>query len=235
MDPAHRDRVAFVRVCSGRFSRGMRLTNCRTGREVRTNNVVSFLSQRRDIVEDACAGDIIGIPNHGTLRLGDTLTEGEALQFTGLPFFAPELFRSAELLTPMKTKQLRAGLAQLGEEGAIQIFHPLSGGAPVLGAVGALQFEVAAHRLENEYGAEVRLAPVLYVAARWLSSEDPVELQRFIDANAFRIAYDGAGVPAFLAAMMAEIQVATERWPKIAFHVLREYTGLAPAQAATVR
>jgi len=227
MDPGHRDRVAFVRICSGRFARGMSVTNCRTGREVRTNNVVSFLSQRREIVEDACAGDIIGIPNHGTIRLGDALTEGEALQFTGLPFFAPELFRSAELLTPMKTKQLRAGLAQLGEEGAIQIFHPLAGGAPVLGAVGALQFEVVAHRLEHEYGAVVRLAPVNYVAARWLSADDPVDLKRFIDANAYRVALDGAGVPAFLASMMAEVQVATERWPGIKFHVLREYTGLA--------
>ncbi|MGE0875079.1 MAG: peptide chain release factor 3 [Burkholderiales bacterium] len=232
MDPAHRDRVAFVRVCSGRFERGMRVTNCRTGREVRTNNVVSFLSQRREIVEDACAGDIIGIPNHGTIRLGDTLTEGESLQFTGLPFFAPELFRSAELTTPMKTKQLRAGLAQLGEEGAIQIFHPLSGAAPVLGAVGALQFEVAAHRLEHEYGATVRLNGAPYVAARWVSSEDPLELQRFIDANRFRMALDGAGVPAFLASMMAEIQVAQERWPKIRFHVLREYTGLTASAAA---
>jgi len=232
MNPAHRDRVAFVRVCSGRFERGMSVSNCRTGREVRTNNAVSFLSQRREIVEEAYAGDIIGIPNHGTIGLGDTLTEGERLQFTGLPFFAPEQFRRAELLTPMKTKQLRAGLAQLGEEGAIQIFHPCTGGAPILGAVGALQFEVAAYRLANEYGAEIRLVPAPYVAARWVSSEDAAELKRFVDANAYRMAYDAAGVPAFMASMRAEIEVATERWPKIVFHTLREYIGLAESVTA---
>ncbi|MGA8006179.1 MAG: peptide chain release factor 3 [Burkholderiales bacterium] len=226
MDPAHRDRVAFVRVCSGRFVRGMELTNCRTERRIRTNNAVSFLSQQREIVEEAYAGDIIGLPNHGTIRLGDTLTEGEKLQFTGLPFFAPEQFRRAELVTPMKTKQLRAGLAQLGEEGAIQVYHPVAGGAPVLGAVGTLQFEVVAHRLAHEYGAEIRLLPANYVAARWVSSDDPAELKRFIDANAHRMAYDAGGVPAFLASMRAEIEVAQERWPKIAFHTLREYTGL---------
>jgi len=227
MNPAHRDRVAFVRVCSGRFKRGMRLTNCRTGREVRTTSVVSFLSQQREIVEEAYAGDIIGIPNHGTIGLGDTLTEGEPLQFTGLPFFAPEQFRRAELLTPMKTKQLRAGLAQLGEEGAIQIFYPCNGGAPILGAVGALQFEVVAYRLANEYGAEIRLLPAPYVGARWVSSDDAAELKRFVDANTYRMAYDAAGVPAFLASMAAELEVAAERWPKIVFHTLREHIGLA--------
>src|SRR5258708_4007163 len=136
MDPGHRDRIAFVRVCSGRFERGMRLVNCRSGKEVKTASVVSFLSQRRDIVDEAYAGDIIGMPNRGTVRLGDSLTEGEPLQFRGLPFFAPEVFRRIELATAMKTKQLRAGLEQLGEEGAIQIFHSLDGGAAVLGAVG---------------------------------------------------------------------------------------------------
>ena len=227
MDPAHRDRVAFVRVCSGRFERGMRVVNCRTGREVRTSSVVSFLSQRREIVDEAYAGDLIGIPNHGTIRLGDTLTEGEVLQFTGLPFFAPELFRRVELTTLMKTKQLRAGLAQLGEEGAIQVFHPCGGGHPILGAVGALQFEVVAHRLEHEYGAAIRLLPVAYVTARWVSCDDPAELKRFIDANAHRMAYDTAGVPAFLASSLPALEVAQERAPKIVFHALREYTGLA--------
>src|SRR5712664_816250 len=142
MDPGHRDRIAFVRVCSGRFERGMRLVNCRSGKDVKTASVVSFLSQRRDIVDEAYAGDIIGIPNRGTIRLGDSLSDGEVLQFRGLPFFAPEVFGRIELTTSMKTKQLRAGLEQLGEEGAIQIFHPLDGGAPILGAVGPLQFDV---------------------------------------------------------------------------------------------
>ena len=140
MDPAHRDRIAFVRICAGRFERGMRLRIVRTGKDIRTGNAVSFLSQRRDLVEDAYPGDIVGIPNHGVLRLGDSLTEGESLQFTGLPFFAPEMFRMVEVTDPMKAKQLRQGLMQLGEEGAIQVFRPLSSGAMLLGAVGQLQF-----------------------------------------------------------------------------------------------
>src|SRR4051812_38207854 len=195
MDPGHRDRIAFVRVCSGRFERGMRLVNCRSEKDVKTANVVSFLSQRRDIVEEAFAGDIIGIPNRGTLRLGDTLTEGEMLQFRGLPFFAPEVFRRIELGTAMKTKQLRAGLQQLGEEGAIQIFHPLDNSAAILGAVGQLQFEVVAHRLAHEYGAEIRLLPVNCYGARWISGEE-AELERFTRAFPHLVARDaGGGLP----------------------------------------
>ncbi|MFN9709716.1 MAG: peptide chain release factor 3, partial [Burkholderiales bacterium] len=152
MDPAHRDRIAFIRVASGHFERGMRLKVVRSGKELRPNTVVSFLSQRRELLEDAYPGDIIGIPNHGVLQLGDTLTEGEALQFTGLPFFAPEMFRTVEVADPLRTKQLRAGLTQLGEEGAIQVFRPVAGSVLLLGAVGQLQFEVVAHRLEHEYG-----------------------------------------------------------------------------------
>jgi peptide chain release factor 3 len=227
MDPGHRDRIAFVRVCSGRFERGMRLVNCRSQKEVKTASAVSFLSQRRDIVERAYAGDIIGIPNRGTIRLGDTLTEGEALQFRGLPFFAPEVFRRVELTTSLKSKQLKTGLEQLGEEGAIQIFHPRDGSAAILGAVGQLQFEVAVHRLAHEYGAEVRLLPASFYGARWISSDDAAELKRFIDTHAHLIANDAAGVPAFLAPSKAELEVREERWTKIRFHALREYSGLA--------
>ena len=226
MDPGHRDRVAFIRVCSGHFERGMRLKNCRTGKDFRPNNVVSFLSQRRDIVEDAYAGDIIGIPNHGALQLGDTLTEGEDLQFTGLPFFAPEVFQTVEIADPLRSKQLRIGIAQLGEEGAIQVFRPVAGGALLLGAVGNLQFEVVAHRLRHEYGCEARLAPARYTAARWVTAEDPKEMKRFIDANAHRIAHDAVEAPTFLAAYDAEIEVAHELWPNIRFHALREHAGL---------
>jgi peptide chain release factor 3 len=154
MDPAHRDRIAFLRVASGHFERGMRLKVVRSGKELRPNTVVTFLSQRRELLDEAFAGDIIGIPNHGVLQLGDTITEGEALQFTGLPFFAPEMFRSVEVADPLKTKQLRAGLTQLGEEGAIQVFRPVAGSVLLLGAVGQLQFEVVAHRLEHEYGVQ---------------------------------------------------------------------------------
>jgi peptide chain release factor 3 len=226
MDPGHRDRVAFIRVCSGQFERGMRLKNCRTGKDFRPNNVVSFLSQRREIVEDAYAGDIIGIPNHGVLQLGDTLTEGEELQFTGLPFFAPEMFQTVELADPMRGKQLRNGIAQLGEEGAIQVFRPVAGGALLLGAVGQLQFEVVAHRLRHEYGCDARLAPARYIAARWVTAEDPKEMTRFIEANAHRIAHDAVDAPAFLAAHDTEIEVALEHWPAIRFHTLREHAGL---------
>ncbi len=226
MDPGHRDRVAFIRVCSGRFERSMRLKNCRTDKFFRPSSVVSFLSQRREQVEDAYAGDIIGIPNHGVLQLGDTLTEGEDLQFTGLPFFAPELFQTVEVADPLRSKQLKTGLAQLGEEGAIQVFKPVAGSLLLLGAVGQLQFEVVAHRLKHEYGCEARMAPARYVAARWVTCDDERELQRFIDANSHRVAHDAVGAPAFLAANSIEIDVATEQWPKIKFHALREHAGL---------
>jgi peptide chain release factor 3 len=232
MDPAHRDRVAFVRVCSGRFARGMKLVICRSGRELRSSNAVTFLSQRRETADEAYAGDIIGIPNHGTIALGDTLTEGETLQFGGLPSFAPELFRRVELATPMKAKQLRTGLRQLSEEGAIQIFTPHAGGAPVLAAVGALQFDVAAHRLEHEYGVQMRLLGAEYTVARWVSCPEAAELDRFFARNAHRIFHDAAGVPAYLAATTAELTVTQKYWPKIAFHRTREHTGLAQEAAA---
>ena len=235
MDPAHRDRVAFVRVCSGRFERGMRLVNARNGKDVRSNNVVSFLSQRRDLVEDAYAGDIIGIPNHGTLHLGDSLTTGESLQFTGLPFFAPELFRMVEVADPMRNKQLRAGLAQLGEEGVIQVFRPLSGGPLLLGAVGALQFEVVAHRLQHEYSADVRIQGTKYTMARWIAADDAMEMKRFMEANAHRVAYDVLESPTFLAASPGELEVVQGLWPAIRFYALREQAGQlfnAPRAAA---
>ncbi len=230
MDPQHRDRVAFLRVCSGRFTRGMTLVNCRTGKDVRTANAMSFLSQRRETVDEAYAGDIIGIPNRGTIALGDALTEGEMLRFGGLPFFAPELFRRAELASPIKAKQLRVGLRQLGEEGAIQIFHPLSGSGLILAAAGALQFEVAAHRLQHEYGVDLRLTPTPYIAARWVTSADPAELKRFIDANAHRVARDDAGFPAFLASNDAELKVSAQLWPRIEYHTQREHSGYAEAE-----
>jgi peptide chain release factor 3 len=226
MDPAHRDRIAFLRVCSGRFERGMRLKISRNGKEIRPRSVVSFLSQRRDLLEEAYPGDIIGIPNHGVLQLGDTLTEGETLQFTGLPFFAPELFQSVELADPMRSKQLRTGLNQLGEEGAIQVFRPHDGSSLLLGAVGMLQFEVVAHRLKHEYGVDARLLQTKYSMARWITADDERELERFIEANAYRVAYDALDVPAFLAAHNAELDVAKDLWKGIRFHGFREHAGL---------
>lgn len=226
MDPAHRDRVAFVRVSSGRFNRGMRLKVSRTGKEIRPNNVVSFLSQRRELVEEAYAGDVIGIPNHGILHLGDVLTEGENLQFTGLPFFAPELFQAVEVKDPLRTKQLRTGLTQLGEEGAIQVFRPqAAGGALLLGAVGQLQFEVVAHRLKTEYGVDARMMPSRYTMARWFTAEDPAVLRKFMDANAAHIAHDVVDAAAFLASSPAQLRVAQELYPGIEFHAMREHGG----------
>lgn len=226
MNLAHRDRIAFVRVCSGHFKRGMNLKITRNGKDIRTSTVVSFLSQRRDILEEAYPGDIIGIPNHGTLQLGDTLTEGEALQFTGLPFFAPEIFRTVEIADPLRSKQLKLGLTQLGEEGAIQVFRPHLGNVLLLGAVGTLQFEVVTHRLQHEYSVATRITPAKYQLARWITADDPRELQRFIDANAHRIAYDAVDAPTFLASFGAELSVAAENWPAIQFHKLREHAGL---------
>jgi peptide chain release factor 3 len=226
MDPAHRDRIAFLRVASGQFERGMRLKVSRSGKELRPNTVVTFMSQRRELLEEAFAGDIIGIPNHGVLQLGDTLSEGEVLQFTGLPFFAPEMFRSVEVADPLKTKQLRAGLTQLGEEGAIQVFRPVAGSVLLLGAVGQLQFEVVAHRLEHEYGCKARIMPARYNVARWVTCDDAKELQRFIDGNAHRVALDAVDAPTVLLEYAGELRAMQENWPKIKFHALREHAGL---------
>jgi len=226
MDPAHRDRVAFVRVCSGRFERGMKLKVVRTGKEVKTASAMSFLSQRREVLDDAWPGDIIGIPNRGVLQLGDTLTEGEQLQFTGLPFFAPEIFHTVEVADPIRNKQLRTGLQQLGEEGAIQVFRPMQGGALLLGAVGPLQLDVVAHRLENEYQARARMTPSSYRLARWVTAPDPAELERFAEQNAHRIAYDVVDAPAVLYAHASELRAAQEIWPKIQFHTMREHGGM---------
>ncbi len=230
MDPAHRDRIAFVRVASGRFERGMRLKVVRSGKELRPNTVVSFLSQRRELLDTAFAGDIIGIPNHGVLQLGDTLTEGEALQYTGLPFFAPEMFRSVEVADPLRSKQLKAGLTQLGEEGAIQVFRPVTGSVLLLGAVGQLQFEVVAHRLEHEYGVKARILPARFSIARWVTCDDDnggdKELQRFIDANAHRVALDAVNAPTVLVEYAPELRAIESNWPKIRFHAMREHAGL---------
>jgi len=230
MDPAHRDRIAFLRVASGHFERGMRLKVVRSGKELRPNTVVSFLSQRRELLDEAYAGDIIGIPNHGVLQLGDTLTEGEALQFTGLPFFAPEMFRSVEVADPLKTKQLKAGLTQLGEEGAIQVFRPVVGTVLLLGAVGQLQFEVVAHRLEHEYGCKARVLPSRFQVARWVTCDEADggerELKRFIDGNSHRVAYDAVDAPTVLVEYAPELRAIEANWPKIKFHALREHAGL---------
>ena len=226
MDPAHRDRIAFVRLCSGRFKRGMSLYVNRSCKTLRPTGVVTFLSQRRDRVDEAYAGDIIGIIARGGLQLGDTVSEGEPLQYTGLPYFAPELFRSVELADPMRSKQLYRGLQELGEEGAIQVFRPVLGNTMLLGAIGLLQFEVIAHRLKSEYGVEVRMSPANHFGARWVSADDESELRCFCEDSKAKMATDAAGEPAYLLGSRYDLELTQKHWPRIRFHAMREHAGL---------
>ena len=227
MDANHRDRIAFVRVASGKYKPGMKLKVQRTSKELRPTSVVTFMSQRREAVEEAYAGDIIGFTTHGGVQLGDTITDGTNLQFTGLPFFAPELFMTVILKNPLRTKQLQQGLAQLGEEGAIQVFKPDVGGPMLLGAIGQLQFEVVQHRLKTEYDADVRLDGCQYTSARWITADSAADLRAFTDAYPMRLAHDAANTLAYLCTSPYDVRLAQERFPKIHFHPLREHAGLA--------
>jgi peptide chain release factor 3 len=227
MDPSHRDRIAFVRMASGKYTPGMKLRVQRTAKELRPTSVVTFMSQRREAVEEAYAGDIVGFTTHGGVQLGDTITDGASLQFTGLPFFAPELFMTVILKNPLRTKQLQQGLAQLGEEGAIQVFRPEVGGPMLLGAIGQLQFEVVQHRLKGEYDCDVRLESCQYTGARWITADTPAELRDFVNAYPTRMALDAANTLAYLCNSPYDVRLAQERFPKIHFHPLREHAGLA--------
>ncbi|MDP4772570.1 MAG: peptide chain release factor 3 [Limnohabitans sp.] len=231
MDANHRDRIAFVRMASGKYTPGMKLKVQRTAKELRPTSVVTFLSQRREAVDEAYAGDIIGFTTHGGVQLGDTITDGANLQFTGLPFFAPELFMTVILKNPLRTKQLQSGLDQLGEEGAIQVFKPEIGGPMLLGAVGQLQFEVVQHRLKAEYDCDVRLEGCQYTGARWITADTPAELREFTNAYPQRMSLDAAGTLAYLCTSPYDVRLAQERFPKIHFHPLREHAGLALGSA----
>ncbi len=226
MDANHRDRIAFVRVASGRYTPGMKMKVQRTGKELRPTSVVTFMSQRREAVDEAYAGDIIGFTTHGGVQLGDSITDGPALQFTGLPFFAPEMFMTVVLKNPLRTKQLQQGLMQLGEEGAIQVFKPDAGGNMLLGAVGQLQFEVVQHRLKTEYDCDVRLEGCQYTGARWITADTPAELREFEAAYPLRMAHDAANTLTYLCTSPYDVRLAQERFPKIHFHPLREHAGL---------
>jgi peptide chain release factor 3 len=228
MDANHRDRIAFVRMASGKYTPGMKLKVMRTAKELRPTSVVTFMSQRREAVEEAYAGDIVGFTTHGGVQLGDTITDGTVnLMYTGLPFFAPEMFMTVVLKNPLRTKQLQQGLAQLGEEGAIQVFKPEMGGNMLLGAVGQLQFEVVQHRLKGEYDADIRLEGSQYTGARWITADTPKELQEFVSAYPQRMARDAADTLAYLCTSPYDVRLAQERFPKIHFHPLREHAGLA--------
>ncbi|NLR75508.1 MULTISPECIES: peptide chain release factor 3 [Leeia] len=223
MDPKHRDRIAFVRVCSGQFERGMKMKHVRLNRDVSANSVVTFMAHEREQVEEAWAGDIIGIPNHGNMQIGDSFTEGEVLQFTGIPFFAPELFKAARIRNPLKIKQLHKGLQQLGEEGAVQVFKPLNGADIILGAVGVLQFEVVASRLANEYGVDAVFESTSTATARWVSFKDSKQRAEFEKALVHQLAIDAGGNLAFLATSRVNLQLTQERWPDVVFHATREH------------
>ena len=223
MDPRHRDRVAFFRVCSGRYTPGIKVRHLRTGREMKIGNALTFMANERVASQDAVAGDILGIHNHGQLQIGDALTEGEPLSFRGIPYFAPELFRVARPRDPLKSKQLSKGLQELGEEGAIQVFAPAQGNVLLLGAVGPLQFEIVAHRLASEYGVDALYETANISTARWLTFPDAPTRREFEREQAGALATDVDGNPVFLATNKYNLQVTMERWKKVGFHATREH------------
>jgi len=223
MDPAHRDRIAFLRLCAGKYSRGMRLYHVRLGKEVRVADALTFMAAERAQAEEAFAGDIIGLHNHGTINIGDTFTQGERLSFTGVPNFAPEIFRRAVLKDPLKMKALHKGLSQLCEEGATQLFKPLRNNDLILGAVGQLQFEVVAFRLADEYSVQCVFDPVTVYTARWVDSSERARLEEFRARAHDHLALDHSGALVYLAPSRVNLQLTLERWPDIVFRETREH------------
>lgn len=223
MDPAHRDRIAFVRICSGHYEKGIRMRHVRIQRDIQISNALTFLAGDREQVDEAWPGDIIGLHNHGTIQVGDTFTQGEELTFTGIPYFAPELFRRVVLRDPLRSKALLKGLLQLGEEGAVQVFRPLLGNDLIVGAVGMLQFDVVAWRLADEYGVDCKYESVPVVAARWVTSPDPRKIEEFTERVEAHLARDSGGALAYLAPTQVNLRLTMERWPDIAFPETREH------------
>jgi len=223
MDPAHHDRIAFVRICSGRYHDGMRVRQVRTGRDMALQGALRFMARDRDATETAWAGDIIGLHNHGTIQIGDTFTQGENLKFTGIPHFAPELFRRVVLRDPLRMKALQKGLTQLSEEGTTQMFRPLAGNELILGAVGMLQFEVVAWRLQHEYGVQCGFEQVPIAAARWVGCVDSGRLKQFEEKLYAHLARDATGSLAYLAPSRVHLELTLERWPEVRFHTSREH------------
>ncbi len=223
MDPKHRDRIAFMRICSGTYSQGMKMKHVRLGKDVRIADAVTFMAGDRSAVDEAIAGDIIGLHNHGTIQIGDTFTEGENLKFTGIPHFAPELFRRIRLKDPLKMKQLQKGLQQLSEEGSTQVFFPVNNNDIVVGAVGVLQFEVVAYRLKDEYKVEAVYEPVNVTTARWCECSDPKKLEEFNRKCAENLALDGGGHLTYLAPSRVNLSLTQERHPDVVFRATREH------------
>lgn len=222
MDPSHRDRIAFLRVCSGKFEKGMKVSHVRLGKKIQIANAITFKANSRKHVEEAYSGDIIGIHNHGTIQVGDTFSDGEVLKFSGIPFFAPELFRRVVLKDPLRSKALQKGLVQLTEEGATQLFKPLKNNDLILGAVGVLQFDVTAFRLKGEYNVECVYDNVAINTVRWVSSENTAKFEEFKKKAFDNLAEDGGGYLVYLATSRVNLQLTQERWPDIQFSATRE-------------
>ncbi len=222
MDPQHRDRVAFLRVCSGVYRKDLQPYSVRLGKPLRISQALTFMAAEREAVEEAFPGDIIGLHNHGTISIGDSFSEGEALRFTGIPNFAPDLFRRVVLKDPLKSKQLNKGLDQLCEEGVTQVYRPLVNNDIILGAVGVLQFDVVAYRLRDEYGVEAQFEAIATNTARWIACDDAKVLKDFREKNAGRLALDHAGTLVYLASSAVNLQMTRERWPQLRFMDTRE-------------
>jgi peptide chain release factor 3 len=223
MDPNHRDRIAFLRVCSGKLARGMRAKLVRTGKPITLSAPQFFFAQDRSLAEEAFAGDVVGIPNHGLLRIGDTLSECEDIVFRGVPSFAPEILRRVKLADAMKAKKLREALQQMAEEGVVQVFLPHDGAAAIVGVVGALQLDVLTERLGAEYGLPVSFEPSRFEICRWVSAANRDELERFVAAFPSSIAADLDGAPVFMASSAFNLKYEQERWPQIAFTDVKDY------------
>jgi len=222
MNPQHRDRVAFMRLCSGRFRRGMKLLQPSTGKSIAVHSPILFFAQNREVVDEAYPGDIIGIPNHGTLRVGDTLTEDETIQYTGLPNFAPEILRRVVLADPTKTKQLRKALDDMAEEGVIQVFYPSIGANWIVGVVGQLQLDVLISRLEAEYKVDARFESSPWDTARWIAADKEADLKAFVDGHRSAVATDRDGAPVFMAKDLWELNYHESRNPNVRFTATKE-------------
>ncbi len=223
MDPKHRDRIAFMRVCSGKYTKGMKMKHVRIGKDIKIADAVTFLAGDRSAVEEAVSGDIIGLHNHGTIQIGDTFTDGESMKYTGIPHFAPELFRRIRLKDPLKLKQLQKGLQQLSEEGSTQVFFPMNNTDIIVGAVGVLQFEVVAYRLKDEYTVEAIYENVNVATARWIESGDDKKIDEIKRKASDNLAIDGGGHLTYLAPTRVNLSLAQERYTDIEFRSTREH------------
>ena len=223
MDPRHRDRVAFMRICSGAYEQGMKMKHVRTGKEIRISDAVTFLAGEREQAHYAVSGDIVGLHNHGTIQIGDTFTAGEDIQYTGIPHFAPELFKRIRLNDPLKMKQLQKGLRQLSEEGSTQVFMPMNNNDLIVGAVGVLQFEVVAYRLKDEYKVDCIYEPVNIYTARWVYCDDNKKLEELKRKAGDNLALDGGDCLTYLAPTRVNLDLTIERWPDVLFKATREH------------